>query len=248
MDMGPLVSDLAAAFRAQNPNVRLEVQGLEPLGGLGTHFGLAALRDGETDLALVSWLPAVSPGPYPSEPGLDPNWRTTAIARDGIAIIVHPDNPLQGVGLLQLRDLFSGRNTEWRALAGTTTGGMVQPVSREAGSGGRAAFESLVMEGLPVTPWAVVAPSSQAVIDVVAQNPQAIGYVSMSVTTPAVRVLKVEGQLPTKEGAGLGSYPLTRELWLVALDPASEALQSFVDFVLSPAGQQIVGDRFGQIR
>jgi phosphate transport system substrate-binding protein len=248
MTMGPLVSDLASVFHTQRPNITIEVHGLDPDGGLGTQFGLAALRDGRTDLALVSWLPPVFSDLERSESGLDPAWQSTAIARDGLAIIVHPDNTLEGVGLLQLRDLFSGRSADWEALDGSRVHGLVQPVSREDGSGERAAFEALVMEDLPVTPRAVVAPSGRAMVDLVAHDPQAIGYVSMSQLSPKVRALKVEGQLPTKEAAGQGIYPLTRELWLVTRDPPLEALQVFVDFALSPAGQQIVGQRFGRIR
>ena len=104
------------------------------------------------------------------------------------------------------------------------------------------------MESLPVTPRAIVAPSTQAVIEAIAQDPQAIGYVSMGEIPSGVRVLKVEGTLPARESVAQGDYPLTRDLWLVTRDPPPEALQHFLAFALSPAGQQIVGTRFGRIR
>ena len=127
--MAPLVAELAAAYAERAPLVTIEVS------GLGTAYGLEALRRGEADLALASWLPADLPA----------SWRATPIARDGIAVIVHPDNPLDGLGLLQLQDLFSGRVYEWSAVGGRVAQGAVQPVSREDGSGTRAAFEALVM-------------------------------------------------------------------------------------------------------
>jgi phosphate transport system substrate-binding protein len=216
--------------------------------GLGTQFGLEALRSDESDLALASWFFPDVVGLSPAGLSVDPDWRATAIGRDGIAVIVHPTNPIQGLGLLQLRDLFSGRAYAWQAVGGRSGQGEVQPVSREEGSGTRAGFEVLVMEDLPVTPLAGVAPSSQAVVEHVAENPQAIGYVSMGLVSPDVKVLKIEGELPTPESAGQGSYPLTRELWLVAPENPSEAVQDFLDFVLSAAGQQIVGRRYGRIR
>jgi len=230
--MEPLVSELAAAFEEQHAAVSLEVT------GLGTHYGLEALRRSETDLALASWLPE----------DLDQGWQAVAIARDGIAVIVHPVNLVDGLGLLQLQDLFSGRVDEWEAVGGRRTQGVVQPVSREEGSGTRTAFESLVMEGRSVTPLAVVAASSQAVVEYVAGHPNAIGYVSMGYVSSEVKALKIEGELPTPETAGRGSYPLTRELWLVMPDPPTEAVQGFVGFSLGPAGQQIVGLRYGRIR
>jgi phosphate transport system substrate-binding protein len=230
--MSPLVTELAAAFHDQSPLVSLEV------AGLGTRFGLEALHAGQTDIALASWLPA----------DLNPDWRATAIARDGIAIIVHPSNQVSGLGLLQLQDLYSGRIHRWSEAGGPASQGSVQPVSREEGSGTRVAFETLVMEDRKVTPLAVLAFSSAAVVEYVAEHPDAIGYVSMGYLSPEVKVLKIEGELPQPETAGQASYPLTRELWLVAADPPSEAVRDFIRFALSPAGQQIVGQKHGRIK
>jgi phosphate transport system substrate-binding protein len=232
MSLTPLVSDLAEAFHDRSALVTLGVE------GLGTQFGLRALEAGETDIALAAYLP----------PGLEGRWQTTAIARDGMAIIVHPSNPLEGLGLLQLQDLFGGRAYEWIAVGGPVSQGEVQPVSREDGSGMRAAFEALVMIDRPVTPMAVLVPSPEAVVAYVAEQRGAIGYVSMAEVTPAVKVLKVEGALPTPETASRGSYPLTHELWLVTAEPPLEEVRAFVEFALSAAGQEIVGRRYGRVR
>jgi phosphate transport system substrate-binding protein len=232
MSMAPLLADLAEAFHERSETITLDV------AGLGTYFGLQALRAGDVDMALASYLP----------PDLGETWRKTAIARDGIAIIVHPSNPVEGLGLLQLQDLFGGRAYEWVAVGGPASQGEVQPVSREAGSGMRAAFEALVMIDRPVTPMAVLVPSPEAVVAYVAEHAGAIGYASMAEVTAAVKVLKVEGALPAPENASRGSYPLAHELWLVTADPPPEGIQAFVDFVLSPAGQEIVGRRFGRVR
>jgi phosphate transport system substrate-binding protein len=227
--MAPLVTDLAEAFVEQNPTVSLEVD------GLGTQYGLEALDGGAADIALASWLPSK----------LASRWQARAIARDGIAVVVHPSQPVDGLGLLQLQDLFAGRVYEWAVVGGE---GEVQPVSREGGSGTRAAFEALVMGDRRVTPAAVVAPSSRAVVEYVAGHPQAIGYVSMGFVTADVKVLRVEGELPTPDSTGRGSYPISHELWLVTADRAEDAVERFVGFSLSPAGQQIVGEQCGRVR
>lgn len=230
--MSPLVAELAEAFGEQHPLVSLDVH------GPGTQYGLDALRAGDVDLALASWLPA----------DLAPDWRATAIARDGISVIVHPDNPMNGLGLLQLQALFSGRVYEWRAVGGAPGGETVQVVSREEGSGTRSAFEALVLQDLAVTPLAIVAPSSRAMIEYVASHPGSIGYVSMGYATPDVKVLQIEGGLPTPQVVSDGSYALTRELWLMVADSSPEAVEDFLDFVLGAAGQQIVGRRYGRIK
>ncbi len=230
--LSPLVTELAAAFHEQAPNVSLAVD------GAGTGYGLEALRAGEADLALASWLPA----------GLDPSWQATPIARDGIAVIVHPDNPIQGLGLLQLRDLFGGQAFTWDGVGAPRAQGVVQPVSREDGSGTRAAFEALAMDGRGVTPRAVVVTSGQGMVNYVASNRQAIGYVSIGCLSPAVKALTVEGVASASEAVRQGSYPLSRELWLVTLNPPPPAVQQFLDFVLSPTGQAIVEKRYTRIR
>ncbi len=124
----------------------------------------------------------------------------------------------------------------------------MQVVSREAGSGTRNAFESLVMEDRAVTPLAQVAPSSESVIEYVASHPEAIGYLSMGWVSSGVKVLSIEGELPTSRSAELGSYPLSRDLWLVTGESPSEPVEAFHRFVLAPAGQQIVGRSLGRVR
>jgi phosphate transport system substrate-binding protein len=66
--------------------------------------------------------------------------------------------------------------------------------------------------------------------------------------TAMVKVLSVEGELPTPQSTARGSYPLSHELWVVTADPPTEAVRAFRRFVLSPAGQQIVGETFGRVR
>ena len=230
--MVQLVSELVAGFAEQSPLTSIDVT------GQGTQFGLNELAAGRVDLALVSWLPA----------DIDRQWRATAVARDGVAIIVHPSNALDGVGLLQLQDLFSGRIHEWTGVGNAGSRDAVQVVSREAGSGTRDAFETLVMGDKRVTPLAVIAPSTEAMVDYVAAHPEAVGYVSMGAVTAGVKVLSIEGEVPTIQSTQEGSYPLSHELWIVTAGSPVNQAQAFLRFVQSPVGQQIVGRHFGRVR
>ena len=103
------------------------------------------------------------------------------------------------------------------------------------------------MDGQSVTPRAAIVTSSQGMVDYVASHPQAIGYVSIGYLSGAVKALTIERESPTSEAVRQGSYPLSRELWLVTLDPPPPAVEQFLDFVLSPAGQAIVGKRHAPI-
>jgi phosphate transport system substrate-binding protein len=230
MSMKPVVAKLAAAFHERSPLVHLDVN------GRGTQYGLHALSGNEIDLALASWLPEE----------LDETWQITAIARDGIAVIVHPENPIDGLGLVQMQALFSGQVVEWRRLADNSMLGEVQLVSREDGAGDRAAFESLVLESRSAATSAIVVASDDAVVDFVAEHPNAVGYVSQTRVTPQVKVLRVESVLPTPDSIADGSYPIVRDWWLLSTGE-SDAVQHFVDWCLSPAGQEIIGRANGAV-
>ncbi len=227
----PLLDDLMAARGTRAAGISLNR--LISNSQLGWDSVLA----GESDLGLVSW----------GEPPPGAALQTWRVARDGIAVVVHPSNPLTGLSLLQLRELFAGRIWEWRGVGADVAGG-VQVISREQGSGTRAAFEALAMDGLRVTPTALVMPSGRSVVKTVAENPDAIGYVSMGLLSSEVKAIKVEGVLPGPLAVTQGRYPLSRDLTLVAPKPAAEAARALAEFALSPAGQEIVGQRYGRIR
>jgi len=98
------------------------------------------------------------------------------------------------------------------------------------------------------TPTKVVMPGSQAVIDYVATHPAAIGYVSMGYLSPKVKALPIEGLTPTPETVQSGQYHLTRPLVVVTSRQPAGEVRAFLDFALSPAGQAVVGGRYGRVR
>lgn len=230
--MRHLVADLGEGYSLLSPEVSLEVVGID------TGYGLEAVADGRADIAMASWLPG----------DLASGLQATPIARDAVAVVVHTDNELSALGMVELQALYSGARERWGLPVGHRSETSVQPVSREEGSGTRAAFEQIVMGDLRVTLQAVVSHSSDAVVEYVAEHPEAIGYVSLGSLTPGVKVLTLEGVEPTASNAALGSYPLTRELWLVYPERPGEAVQAFVHYVLSPAGQEKVGRTFGRLK
>jgi phosphate transport system substrate-binding protein len=179
------------------------------------------LRNGEADLGLLSWLQ--QPGG-----GGQPLW-TDGFARDGIAVIVHPDSPLTEIGLAQLREIFRGRLQEWDGVVLTV-------VSREDGSGTRTALERMALGGEETTLNAVVVPSSEAMVEYVASTPGAIGYVSTWRLDERVRELPLGGVRPTEQTISDGSYPLWRQLHLASSgEPAGEARQ-FAQWLLQGGG------------
>ena len=219
---GSLAEELAAAYEASRPWATIQVEVFNSLVAEQT------LRTGEADLALLSWL---------QESAEEGTLWSQTFARDGVAVVVHAATPFTETGLAHLQAIFRGQVQEW--------GGMVlSPVSREEGSGTRAAFEGAVLGGHAVTFTAVVMPSSQAVVEYVARTPGAIGYVSSlrlgELLADGVRVPPVEGALPTPDGISDGSYPILRSLYLAAAaEPAGET-REFAQWVLGPEGQAVI--------
>jgi phosphate transport system substrate-binding protein len=203
--------------------------------GRGSLLGIELVRQGEVDIGMASW-----------KESEDPALWSTPIALDGIAIVVHPQNRVEGLTMLQLKSIFFGRVWDWRDVRGQAR--EIVPVSREDGSGTRAVFEELVMEGQRVTPTAVVMPSSQAVVEYVAEHPEAIGYVSMGYLSQRVKVLEIEEVAPTPESVRQGAYHLLRPLYLMTRREPTGETKSFIDFILSPTGQSIVGRKHGRVQ
>jgi phosphate transport system substrate-binding protein len=160
------------------------------------------------------------------------------IAWDGIAIIVHPSNPVLNITSDQLRGIFSGKIRTWDRI-----GWVSQPiyfVTREEGSGTRDAFEHLVMKKTPISDEALVQDSNGSVREIVANNPQAIGYISYGVVNHQVKALAVDRVQPSLQGIKNNTYTLTRPFLFVTLGQPPLAVQKFIDFVLSKEGQGIL--------
>lgn len=215
----PLVESAMDGYEASRPWVTVESQ------VLNTTLAERVLREGGADVALLSWI-------WDSEGEDDVSVWAEGFARDGVAVIVHPESPMTEVGMAQLREIFRGRLQEW-------DGSVLTVVSREEGSGTRAAFERIVLGGESATLNAVVMPSSDATVEFVASTPGAIGYVSTEYVDEAVRVLPVEGIPPTRQTINNGSYPLWRQLYLASIgEPAGEA-REFSQYLLSGGGTEV---------
>lgn len=227
--MESLLQELAGAYTDRYDYVSTDIK------ARGTRLGLDALRGGEVDIALVS---------RDLAPDEQEGLQAVVIAYDAIAILVSDQNGVNSLTSGQVRDIFSGRILLWSEVGGEEAD--IQVLSREDGSGTRDAFEAAIMGGDPVTSMAIVVPGSGAVGELVAENPLAIGY-SSSVGVPlGARALPLDGVEPGLEAVAQARYPLIRPFVLVTQKNSDQEVEAFVDFVLGPAGQVIVGKRFGR--
>jgi phosphate transport system substrate-binding protein len=216
----PLAEELIAAYEESHPWVTVEVE------VFNNSTAEQMLREDEVDLAFLSWM-----GEGADREGL---W-TQPFARDGIGVVVHPGMPFAEIGRLNLQEIYQGRVQEWGALVLTV-------VSREDGSGTRAAFENVVLGNYDTTRTAVVMPSSQAVVEWVARTPGGIGYVSTLWLSESdgVRLLPVEGVSVSSDTISDGSYLLWRWLYLATVGEPTGESREFAQWVLGSGGQAVV--------
>ncbi len=227
----------AEAFMARHPQVVVAVTG----GGSGT--GLAALISGTWDLAASSR--AITDKEKTQMTAHGRTSREWNVALDGLAVVVHPNNPVKQLTISQLADLFTGKIRNWKELGGANRA--VVLLSREVNSGTHVYFKEHVLgTGQEFAPEALLLSSSQAIADEVATNPDAIGYYGMGYLNPknrAVAVAKTAADahiVPSETDVRSGAYPISRPLFIYSLDEPSGLAKEFLDFTRSPEGQALV--------
>lgn len=234
----------AEFYQDQHSDVWISVTG----GGSGT--GIAALVNNTVDIANASR--QIKPEEIESalENGVDPI--EYVIARDAIAIIVHPDNPINQLTLDQISAIYSGQFDNW-----TLVGGEDRPIvklSRETNSGTHVYFlENVLRLGnkesdLLFSMDTLLLPSSEGIIKETSQNINAIGYDGLGYVTDEVKVIAVASEpggeyiFPAVETVNSGLYPIARELYMYTNGQPVGKLAEYIDWIFSVEAQEIVAD------
>jgi phosphate transport system substrate-binding protein len=218
----PLAKKLAEVFMERYPNVNVTT------GETGSGEGIRAAAEGRVDIG------AASRALKPNEPEL----HTHLIGRDGIAVIVHPSNPLEGLTMEQVVNIFSGRVSNWSQVGGTDE--LLTVVMRAKGSGTRAAFEDMVMGDSPVAEDAVIEHSNADVRTLVSINRRAIGYLSLGFIDQSITAVAIDGVACTTDNCRNDTYPIVRPLYFLTREEAAGMVKKFIDFSQSREGQSIV--------
>ena len=163
----------------------------------------------------------------------------TTIALDGIAIIVHPENPVSDLSVQQIADIYTGKITNWKDLGGENA--EIVLIGREAGAGTRDGFES-VTGTKDACQYRQELTSTGDVITTVSQNPAAIGYASLAALKDNVKAVRVDGVSPSEQTVKDGSYAVQRPFVLVTKDGTklSDAAQKFFDFAVSGDAAKLI--------
>ncbi|MBW2003328.1 MAG: phosphate ABC transporter substrate-binding protein [Deltaproteobacteria bacterium] len=226
----PIAQKAAERYMNLHPQANISVSG----GGSGT--GVKALLDGSIDIADASRPMKAKEVKIARKRGITPC--QYIIAKDGIAVIVHPKNPLSALTKAQIKEIYTGKIKNWTQLGGFKKEMVV--VSRETTSGTFECFNKIVLKKAKVTPYSLLQAANAGVLQTVAQSEGAIGYVGIGYLDKRIKAIKVEGVYPTVETVIDGTYPISRPLFMYTNGKPKGLCAMFIDFVLSPKGQKIV--------
>ncbi len=235
----------AEKYQSEHPDVSVSVTG----GGSGT--GIAALINKTTNIANASRQIKPEEVAEAKKNGVDPVEHV--IARDAIAVIVNPNNPVSQLTMQQISDIYSGKINNW-----SEVGGQDRPIvrlSREVNSGTHVYFlETVVRLGKKdnktfFSTDTLLLPSSEGIVAEVRQNPNAIGYDGLGYVPKDLKMIAIapgEGQpyiLPSVETVNDKTYPIARDLYMYTNGEPTGALKQYLDWIVSPEAQQIVIDQ-----
>lgn len=226
--LGP---QLLKAFATQAPNIEVKLK--RP----GTGPGFAALIAGDADMAPSSRPANRKELAAAKAAGLQ--LRSTVIGSYGVSIIINESNPLRSLKPSQIRDIFTGKITDWKQVGAPA--GTITPYILDKHTGARVGFQLLAMKGAAYAESAQSLPDYTAIGEAVAANPLAIGYNGIGSAPSGTRLLLVNGQAPNAAAIYEGLYPYANRIYLYTVVGRENAMaQKFLRFILSREGQQLI--------
>ena len=218
----PFIEQVAEHYMLEHPDVTINVQ------GGGSTAGIQATLNGTCNIGASSRNLKVH------EKGLI----VVLIAVDGIAVIVHSDNPVGDLTIEQIQGIFAGSITQWSELGGQDA--PIIPVTREEGSGTRGAFEEMIMGETVISDACLVQDSNGAVREIIATTPQGIGYISVGLVDDREKAVSINGHEPSLVNLISQKYRFTRPFLLLLREEPKGMCKDFIEYTLSREGQEIL--------
>jgi phosphate transport system substrate-binding protein len=230
--VGPIADAFAEAFKSNYPDLEITVK------KTGSGDGAAALVDGRCDIAIMSRFMKEKEFKKAIENGIFPV--AHVVAMDGVCVVVHPSNPVTQLSSLQIRDIYKGKITNWKEVGGLDLPIVV--ISRDTSSGTYETFHGLVMNNEEMGSKVEYVNSNPQAHARVKTTAGAVGYVGIGFLDATVKVLKVDGVLPSRQTIATGQYPVARPLFMFTngYPKLGGMTYKFCTFYLSETGQEII--------
>jgi len=230
--MAPLLTEMAKAFEQRHPHARIDVQ----TGG--SSRGVVDTRTGLADIGMASR--ALKPQ--------ERDLKAHTIARDGIAIIVHRDNPITGLSRAQVQAIYRGEQRHWQHVGGKDTA--INVVSKAEGRSTLELFlDYFELRSSDIKAHTIIGDNEQG-IKTVAGNPNAIGYVSIGTAQysveqgVAIKLLATSGVIPSSEAVRNGTFPLSRPLNLVTVKEPQGLAAQFIAFARLATNEPLIEQQY----
>ncbi len=233
--VGPIADGFAEVFKTMYPDVAITVN------KSGSGNGATALIDGRCDIATMSrfmkdseFKDAVAKGVFPV---------AHAIAMDGVCVIVHPSNPINALTTEQVRNIYTGKFTNWKQLDGPDIAIVI--ISRDTSSGTYDTFESFIMKEQKMAANVEQVNSNPQMLARVESTRGAVGYVGFGFVKTSVKAVTLDGIKPSVQTILSGQYPVSRPLFMFTngYPKLGSITQKFVSFYLTEEGQEVVEDK-----
>lgn len=218
----PFAENIAEQYMKTRPNVSITVQ------GGGSAVGVQSAISGAAQIGMADLVK------LPEEAKV---LTATVVARDGIAVVLNPANKVAGLTTNQVRDIFNGKIKNWKEVGGANAA--ITVVSREAGSGTRSSFEQII-GNVSLTKDALIQDSNGTIRETVANDLNAVGYLSHGLISEKIKAIKIDDQECTTEAITAGTYKMVRPIFLLTNGEPQGEVKSFIDYVLSAEGQQTI--------
>ncbi len=226
----PVIQKTAEAYMEKNPSVAIAISG----GGSGN--GIKALIDNLCNIAMASRDISGKEVKLAESKGITP--KRYVIAIDALVPVVHPSNALTNLTVEQLKGIYSGKITNWSEVGGPDK--KIVVISRDTSSGTYETWQEKILGKSRVAPSALLQASSGSVVQAVAKNANAIGYIGYGYVSDATKVLSVDSFQATPENALSGKWPIARDLYLFTNGEAQGEAKNFIDYALGAEGQKLV--------
>ena len=224
----PVMKESAKQIINFNPDIQISI------GGGGSGLGIKQAGEGLVDIG--------NAGRKATDEEVSKfNLKLLKWAVDGVGVVVHPGNTVQTLTSDQLQNIFAGKVTNWKEMGGSDQ--RINLYTRDEASGTRKVFWKKALAKGDIAARANVVVSNGAMKTSVAGDPFAVGYVSVGHIDESVAPVALDGVTPTMETVRSGKYTVARGLYSLTKGEATGLAKLFLDFIISPTGQQIVAEK-----
>ena len=226
-----LVPLAAEAYKNAGNNVKFEI------AAEGSTTGIAAITEGTADIGMSSRRAKATEVSMATGKGV--NMKPIIVSYDGMGVIVNASNPITKLSKKEVEAIFTGDAADWSAVGGS--GGTISIYTRNTASGTYQDFKDLAMKKRDYAPTSQKMAGNEQIASEVAKNKNGIGYVGLAyIKTPGIKVVSIDGVLPSKATVQSKSYPYARPNFFYTNGDAQGEAKKFIDFMVGPKGQKIV--------